>query len=97
MEKIVLYVKELNADESIGITDDPDTIAYNNSIISSAFVNQLTDVLLEQDAVSGIGYLGRYIISVDISLEQHQYRMAFMDLKQVEEKARFLKSKNRKQ
>ena len=84
MNTITLYVDKLINNDCIGLTNDSKTIAFNNTKIGTAFVDELTSGLTEDDSFGSVGYIGRYLFSVEISLDKKEYKMAFVDVEQDE-------------
>lgn len=88
MSQRTYYVDKLSDDETLGLTNTPETIAHNNRIIGFDLVDSLTKVLDESGQGHYCLYNGRYIIVGTVSLENHTYGMIFLDLKKDENKAK---------
>lgn len=80
-EQIIFYVTDLMPDESIGMTRNPEIIAYNNSVIGKILVHKFTDAIAKDNEATHIVHIGRYICSASVSLNSNHFGMFFMDFK----------------
>lgn len=93
METTYLYVDKIFNRGCTGLTDDPETIAYNNTMMGNKLVDIFTNSLSSGNRVSIVGYIGRFIFTADVSLDEKEYKMAFIDVEKNEETAKILASK----
>jgi hypothetical protein len=81
METIVLYVDQ--TDDYTGITNDPVNVAYNHNYLKKETIKKFAS-LVSDDEGGVMGFIGRYIFTIDVSLDKKKYRMAFMDIQKNE-------------
>ncbi len=69
------------------MTNDPDTIAYNITQLGTTLQEKFGSTIVENNEAGSIGHKGKFIFSFSVSLEDKEYFMVLIDLRNDEQKA----------